>query len=167
MNHNDTLYTESQKFRQWWLWLLIVCMNLFFISMLFKNLIIDADFIGSQQGVSLLSSWLFVLALSLFFLSMKLETLVREDGIYVRFSPIHRKHRVYLWQDLEQVYMRKYEPLGEYGGWGLRGLGNNRALNVSGNVGLQLVLKDGRRMLIGTQKAEELSEVLIKLGRHS
>jgi hypothetical protein len=135
--------------------------------MLFKNLIIDADFIGSQQGVSLLSSWLFVLALSLFFLSMKLETLVREDGIYVRFSPIHRKHRVYLWQDLEQVYMRKYEPLGEYGGWGLRGLGNNRALNVSGNVGLQLVLKDGRRMLIGTQKAEELSEVLIKLGRHS
>lgn len=167
MDHSDNLYTESQKFRQWWLWLLIVCLNLFLISLLFKNLIVDPDFISAQQGTSLLYSWIFVLVLSLFFLSFKLDTIVREDGIYVRFFPIHRKQRVYIWQDLDQVYIRKYEALGEYGGWGFRGLGNNRALNVSGKVGLQLVLKDGRRMLIGTQKAKELSDLLIKMGKHS
>jgi len=56
--------------------------------------------------------------------------------------------------------VRKYKPLLEYGGYGIRGFGNNRALNISGNTGLQLVFKDGRKLLIGTKKGHEMIEML-------
>jgi hypothetical protein len=41
--------------------------------------------------------------------------------------------------------------------------GKNRALNVSGSFGLQLVMKDGAKMLIGTQKPQELEDFLKSL----
>jgi hypothetical protein len=64
---------------------------------------------------------------------------------------------------LAEVKVREYRPLAEYGGWGVRGFGKNRALNVSGNFGLQLVMKDGAKMLIGTQKPQELEDFLKSL----
>jgi len=41
--------------------------------------------------------------------------------------------------------------------------GKGRALNMSGNMGLQLELKDGKKLLIGTQKFEELEQLLQKI----
>ncbi len=59
--------------------------------------------------------------------------------------------------DIEKVEARTYKPLREYGGWGIRGLANHRAYNVSGSQGVELTLRDGRRILIGSQKAQELA----------
>jgi hypothetical protein len=58
--------------------------------------------------------------------------------------------------------VRTYQPLKEYGGWGLKGTSKNRAYNMSGKEGLQLELKDGRRVLIGTRKPADI-EVALKL----
>lgn len=54
----------------------------------------------------------------------------------------------------------------DYGGWGFRfGLfGKGRALNVSGNKGIQLVLTDGTRLLIGTNKPDEARQALQLIG---
>jgi hypothetical protein len=47
--------------------------------------------------------------------------------------------------------------LAEYGGWGVKGFsGKNRAYNISGNIGLQLTLKNGYKILIGTNNQEKL-----------
>ena len=44
--------------------------------------------------------------------------------------------------------MRRYR---EYGGWGIRGgLRGTKAYNVSGNRGVELMLADGRTVLIGS-----------------
>ena len=53
-----------------------------------------------------------------------------------------------------------YSPLVEYGGWGIRGWGKNVALNARGNRGVRLMLMDGRRVLVGSQRAEELAAAL-------
>jgi hypothetical protein len=57
--------------------------------------------------------------------------------------------------------------LTEYGGWGLRlGLfGKGTAFNVSGDIGLQLEFTDDRKLLIGTNKPDELIETLNKIGQ--
>ncbi len=39
------------------------------------------------------------------------------------------------------------------------------AYTTSGNKGLQLILENGRKVLIGTQQPEYLEEILIKLGK--
>jgi uncharacterized protein YlzI (FlbEa/FlbD family) len=53
--------------------------------------------------------------------------------------------------------------LGEYGGWGLRYSFNKKrgnAINVSGDIGIQLTLTNGKKLLIGTQKKEAVNRVL-------
>ena len=68
--------------------------------------------------------------------------------------------------EVAKVEARKYNALKEYGGWGIKGWsGKKMAYNVKGSWGVELTLKDGRRVLIGTQKPQELAaavEGLIK-----
>ncbi len=98
----------------------------------------------------------------------KIKTTITDKDISIRFFPALWNKRVILWNDVESVFVREYNPLQEFGGWGIfrvnlpvqRGLGNNRAINLKGNKGLQLVMKDGSRLLIGTQKAEEVGKVV-------
>ena len=98
---------------------------------------------------------------ALFFL-LKLETEVRSDGLYARYFPFHIKFKRFAADELSEYYARRYKPIREYGGWGIRcGLfGKGRACNVSGNKGVQLVFKGGKRLLIGSHKAEELENAI-------
>jgi len=103
-----------------------------------------------------------LLAIILLFLALRLETRLDGEGIHLRFSPLTpRGHRI-PWKEVDRVWVRTYHPIREYGGWGIRmGLGGRgRAWNVQGNVGLQLVLKDGRRILVGTARGSQLRVVL-------
>ncbi|MHC4110051.1 MAG: hypothetical protein ACYSUY_03190 [Planctomycetota bacterium] len=90
---------------------------------------------------------------------MKLETVVRSDGLYVRFFPIHLRSKRFTAENIKKYYTRKYRPFLEYGGWGLK-LGlwivNGWSYTVSGNKGVQLVLTNGKKLLIGSQKPDDL-----------
>jgi hypothetical protein len=44
-------------------------------------------------------------------------------------------------------------------------MGKGKAFNVSGNKGLQLEFNDGRKLLIGTSKPEELEAFLLQLNK--
>lgn len=56
--------------------------------------------------------------------------------------------------------VRTYSPLKEYGGWGIRYGSNGKAYNVSGNQGVQLEFRDGKRLLVGSQLPLELLNAL-------
>ena len=75
------------------------------------------------------------------------------------------KFKFYDWKNISKSYIRQYQPIIEYGGWGIRiGLfGKGRAFNVRGNKGLQLEFKDNNKLLIGSNNSEELERVLITL----
>jgi hypothetical protein len=55
----------------------------------------------------------------------------------------------------------QYRPIADHGGWGIRsGRDGERALTARGNRGVRLVLADGTRLLIGSQRPEELAETI-------
>lgn len=162
------IFEEQQRFRQWWLWLIILGINGLLIYGFVQQVIVGKPF-GEQPmsdtGITL--SAVLSLALTLFSLSIRLETRITRDGIAVRFFPLHFKYKEYAWGTFSKSYVRKYAPLSEYGGWGLRfGMsGQGKAYNVSGNKGLQLEFTNQKKLLIGTRKPEELSVVLNKIGQ--
>ena len=158
------IFKEIQKFRQWWLWLLLVYVAGDVLWITFKTLRANETFTLESTGTPLLLLLIPIIAM-LFILSAKLETEITGAGIYVRFFPIHRRFRFYPWSIIDQAYVRTYKPLLEYGGWGLRGLGSKRAINVSGNKGLQLVLQNGDRLLIGTRRMQEVEAVLTSIDK--
>lgn len=160
MKSNKTskiLYQETQRFTQWWIWLILltafiwgvvdISMNLFE-----KETISNADIWGSVIYV------VTFVPVFLLFIASRLQTEISTEGVFTRFFPFKRSS-FYEWNELEKVYVRKYRPIFEYGGWGWRGINNNKALNISGNWGLQLEFKNGKKLLIGTKNPEEMEKV--------
>lgn len=98
------------------------------------------------------------------FLNVKLVTQVRTDGIYVRYAPFQPSFSFYPWQSIDEIYIREYNALLEYGGWGVRVSPLGIAYIASGNTGVQIVMKDKSKILIGTNQVEEMKMVLKKMG---
>lgn len=104
--------------------------------------------------------WIFAgIGLPLFAYFAKLITEVRTEGIYLNFFPLYS--RIVALSDIAAYEVRQCSPLVDYGGWGIRfGTQRKRAYTMSGNMGVELELTDGTRLLIGSQRPEELASVI-------
>jgi hypothetical protein len=99
----------------------------------------------------------------IFFPTIKLVTTINQDGIFVKyhFFPFKLK-RKFLWSEIKSCGSRKYKPILEYGGWGIKfGFGSGTAYSMSGNIGLQLRLMNKKFVLIGTQKSEKINAIFL------
>jgi hypothetical protein len=103
------------------------------------------------------------LGIAFLFYFSQLETTVCRDRLVIRYRPFHIRGRVFAMGEIEEAEAREYRPIIEYGGWGIRYGLSGMAYNVSGNRGVQLSLRDGRRVLIGSQRAEELAAAMAPL----
>lgn len=162
---SNVLFSKRQRFKQVWIWIILLGINGLFIYGLVKQVVFKQQFGSkplSDAGLVIATACSFLPAV--LFLCLRLETIIKPDGIYVRFFPFRLNFTHYSWNKLHQLFVRQYNPIGEYGGWGLRGFGKNTALNVSGNKGIQLVTKDGSKILIGTNKADEATRILKQHG---
>ena len=149
-----TEFKETQRFTQWWLWLILIGS---WGSMVFALLMDPPKTLGGQLVVGILA-----ISLPTFFWQMRLITRITAEGIYVRYIPFHFKEQFYSWDSIESAQVRTYNPLLEYGGWGIKyGFnGQGKVYNVAGNQGLQLVFKSGEKLLIGTQKPAEIQAAI-------
>ncbi len=163
MNSNY-LFTEKQKFTQWWIWLILLGINGMFLYGIYKQFFLKEVFGDKPMSdAGLLLMFLFTLVITLSFIIMRLETKIDNEGIHVRLFPLHVNFKFFKWDEIEKAYIRKYNPIVEFGGWGLRYGFKGMAYNVSGNKGLQLEFKNGKKLLIGTNRAEELEQILYSL----
>jgi hypothetical protein len=164
--NSEVLYSETQRFKQIWLWALLIGINCLMLYGVVQQVILGHPFGDKPSGdAELLILSALTLLIVILFLLLRLETRITKDGIYVRYYPFHLSFKHYPWDSLIKSYVRQYSPIMEYGGWGLRyGMfGKGTAFNVSGNKGLQLEFTDHKKILIGTRKPEEISETLRKL----
>ena len=164
-NYSEVLFKEEQRFRQLWLWILIILGSTIpWIGVILQVIL------GQKLGNNPAPDWIIILmwlvfgiGLPLFFYSIRLITEVHKDGIHIRFFPFHRKFKIFHYDEIESYAAREYKPIREYGGWGIRYVTGGIAYNVYGNKGLQLILKSKKKILIGTQKPEEFYKAISKV----
>lgn len=155
------LYHEEQRFRQ--AWVLVIVLG---VAGLVWWTFIRQIWLGEPMGDNPAPDWavwlLWVvigLALPYFFLRARLVIEVTSEEVAIRFFPLSRR-RIPL-TDVQASEVRKYNAVKEYGGWGIKGwTSKNVAYNVSGDTGVQLTLHDGRKVMLGSQRAEELAGVI-------
>ena len=166
--NNVAPYTETQRFDQWWLRLLFVGLNGLFAFAVWRQLGQGITF-GDEPmpNGALLAVWLVVGVGTLLFLRTQLITRVDAIGVHVRFAPWQRRARHIPWEQVHGCRVRRYRPLVDLGGWGLRRSfsGRMEGYTTSGDHALDLDLGDRRSLLIGTQRPEELAAVLRALGK--
>lgn len=160
------LFSEKQRFNQWWFWLIVLAVIGIPIFPILQNGLKHnynwQQYLNSNNIMAVILP-----VLILFFLLMnRLETQITPAGIKVRYFPFHLRYKSFSKKSIGLAYVRTYESIAEYGGWGLRlGLfGRGKAYNIAGNKGIQLVFTDGSKLLIGTQKPDEADAVLQKAG---
>jgi hypothetical protein len=166
-SHNADVYHEVQRFRQPWLWLLLLATTItvagVFIHGMYTQLYLghpwgDRPMPDSALVIVALLSIMLTAGLTLLFYGMKLITDVGPEGIYVRFVPL--TSRTIRFEDITSCRAVTYRPIKEYGGWGIRFGRKGKAYNVYGNEGVQLELTDATPLLIGSQRHEELAGII-------
>ncbi len=154
-------FREEQRFRQWWLWVILVLLACLLAYGVYKQLILGqpwGDHPAPNRVLILLCVGYAILILWMW--HTRLLTEVRDDEVEIRFVLVWPRKRIPL-QDIASCEARTYRPIWEYGGWGVRWGKSGRAFNVSGDRGVQLVLTNGKRLLIGSQRAEELAAAIL------
>tara|TARA_B110000285_G_scaffold17576_1_gene17113 strand:+ start:308 stop:817 length:510 start_codon:yes stop_codon:yes gene_type:complete len=156
------IFKEEQRFTQTWLIVLLAFSIIVPIVITTKEyLAIDSKITTNQFVLTLLGISISV-AFIFFF---KLKTRIDEIGIHYQFSPFHLKMKIIKWEEIKKVHVRTYDPIAEYGGWGLKGGSfwnkeKGKCVNVSGDIGIQIKFKNGKKLLIGTQKKEDTTSAL-------
>ncbi|MGV6845100.1 MAG: hypothetical protein ACWA42_03100 [Lutibacter sp.] len=156
------VFTEEQKFNQPWIQFIL---GIVFLVALFPILSNWNSFVlrSFEEKLSIIMGPILVLLIIILFLKIKLKTRIDEQGIYYQFFPFHLKQKFIPWGIIQKCYIRKYKALLEYGGWGMKFSYRQkfgRSFTTKGDKGLQLVLKNSKKILIGTQKEEDLKQIL-------
>lgn len=156
----DIKFEENQSFRgkgAYVVYFILLALLALFIYADIQQIILQKPF-GSQPAPNLVLVFItfFILALLVLFYVARLHTIITEEGVQFRWVPFQRASSHYKWENIIKVEMIKYG----FVGYGLRLTSFGTVHNIAGNKGLQLTLKSGGRIVLGTQKPEELEAFL-------
>jgi len=146
----EILFEEKQKFNQWWLWAILLVFPLLSV--------VPFDEKGINSYYVLIG-----ISIPLIFYVFELRTFITSEGLYYQFFPIHFKKQLIKIEEIEKIEALQYNPLGDYGGWGIRYGFKGKAYNIRGNKGVKIHLSNGRNILFGSQKEKDLERILKKV----
>lgn len=169
-----TYFKEEQYFSNFWFWVFLIVVFTIFLAptcvTIYSQVVLgkpEGENPSSTESLFIILSILIVVYtfVILLFRKMKLVTEIRKSGIYYRYPPFIVKERQFNTDEIKKFEIRKYKPIAEYSGWGIRySWGKSgRAVNVKGNVGLQLYLQNGKKVLFGTQRPDALLRAMNKM----
>ena len=152
---DKTIFYEKQQFRQVWIWMILILILLILLIPIISGVFgVFLNIILLTIGYCFI--WLFY--------SMKLITEIKKDGIQITFTPF--TNFIIPFNKIRSYKIREYRPILEYGGWGIRFNRTGKAYTVSGKIGLQIELSNGKEILIGTENPDKLLQSLNKLSQH-
>jgi len=152
---NKTYFRETQKFTQWWLWLILLALTAISLYGLLKAVRVNDIGINKENLVDNIIPSAVCLGVLALFGILRMETEIGSKGIYMEFFPFVKKH--ISWTDIKSLNIVKYG----FVGYGIRlGSKYGTVYNTKGNKGLWVQLKNGKTFVIGTQKQNELKRLI-------
>jgi hypothetical protein len=99
------------------------------------------------------------LLLAVCLLQMTTEVTPTQLSVWFGWVPVYRRELPI--GTVRRHAVVQYRPFADYGGWGIRaGRDGERVLSARGDRGVRLELSDGSKLLIGSQRPEELAEAI-------
>lgn len=139
-------FRETQRFRQPWLWGLLGVQTLRAFAGLLRGKRSARETVGRLASLG---------AVALLLRVATLTTEVRDEGVYVKFTPFHRSFRRIPFSDLADVQATGYSLL-RYGGWGIRWSPSGIAYTVSERSGVRFERESGKSVFVGSSRPDEL-----------
>lgn len=159
-----TIFKEKQRAHWFWMLVWILAWPGVTVYAIVQQVFMGIPF-GNHPAPDIALYIFFILGILGTWLFNRFNLLLEVDkeGVHYAFKPLHKIKQDIKWDEIDKCYVRKYKPMREYGGWGWRyGCRGGRAFNMSGNMGLQVETKDGKKILIGTRRPDELQKVIME-----
>ena len=159
-------FTETQQNPYRW-YIVVAAFSLhIFVGWLYWDTIIslltrgESWFVWKSAGFLVITSVLFC-AIPF----RKIETRIDQSSVQFKISLFGSKRQVIKWADIERAYVREFALYGEYpkGMGGTRQGPNGWAHVMNGDYGLQIDKRSGGKILLGTQRPNELQAFLATL----
>jgi hypothetical protein len=152
------IYREEQRFG-WWLYaLLIVMIGMAWAIFEGRGMVRPGLFGQRAQQLFLVVSAGMALPVVFMLGVLRMTTVVTPSDVRVWFGFFPTYRRAISMVTISRVEVVQYRPLADCGGWGIRvGRDGERVLTARGNRGVRFHLIDGTRILIGSQRPEELA----------
>jgi hypothetical protein len=106
-------------------------------------------------------------ATAYFLFKISLQTKFDREGLHVDMQPalFYGKKKTVLWHDIATVTVRKLSGFMETSSYGKNAGKNKTVYQLGGNHAIEVTLRDGVQLVIGTRKGKELIELLQKKER--
>ena len=164
----QVVFKESQKFNQPLLWGIILSAYLLTHVMGIRDIVGELaegdNWWASEAFIAAFIGLVLLNLLVVLFLLLRLETRIDRHGVYFRYPPVITSWRKIPYVEIQSIEVVRYSPWA-YGGWGIRYNWHGWAYNVRGNKGIMIKKKNGKQLLIGTQKSLEAQETINQLMR--
>ncbi|WP_167609138.1 hypothetical protein [Maribellus sediminis] len=167
------LFSEEQRFNQWWikfiamaslLAVLIPILVRIYTQVMGSNPLGDTETSLEGLVVSGIVSVVVIVFMFIVIFASQLKTKITTEALFVIYSPFKRNWQKFTPEQISRYEIRTYRAKREYGGHGIKTRRRyGSAYTISGNVGMQLYLKNGKKLLIGTQKKQAFEYAMRKL----
>lgn len=144
----DYIFKESQRFNQVLIWIPVASVTFILLGLSF---LLPDKTVGFPD---LLIVFLILGAAIVFLLSFRLEIRIDGKSLQYKYSPIINNWRKYVFEDIDQIELKKYNSFLEFGGWGIRYNFDHWLYNTGGKYGLLITTKN-KKFMLGTHKPEE------------
>ena len=152
---------EVQRFRNPWLWSILVIVNIPIQVFGLSQLIWDVPFWDNPAPDGLLILIMLIpICILLLFTSTYLKVSCNSQQLAVEYFPFLTKKFNY--SDILEMEIITYSPFFDYGGWGIRWNLDGWAYIVSGNQGISLKMKNGKKYLIGINDPQKYEELFLQ-----
>ena len=141
----------------YFIFILLVCIMGLFLYADIQQIVFGKPF-GDKPAPNLvlIVFTLFISSIIFLLFRAKLETRINKEGVFFKWVPFQTGYTMYKWSNIDKAEIISYS----FVGYGFRLTPYGTVHTVGGNKGLQLILKSGRKVVIGTQKSGEIKAIL-------
>jgi hypothetical protein len=150
-------FVEVQKFKQWYIWFPILTVSFIWLYAFIKQVIFGFT-VGSRPESDTeicLIGLLIICPLFLLFWKLELTTTIDQNTITLELKPFTSK--IINLSDIVEFKIIQYNFVGF--GWRIA-TQYGTVYNCSGNEGIQFYLKDGKSILLGSQRPKDIINFL-------
>lgn len=146
----DKVYTEKQRFFNRWLNLLLAVLFILELYFLVQNI--------QELKTSVVIASVILVLLMVYILTVRLTLRIDKEGLQLNFFPFANPKR-WSWEEIQTLKVIEYSIF-DYGGWGYRIGRGGVAYTTKGRFGIQIILQNNKKILIGTQNPQQVKEFL-------
>ena len=155
----NILFKEEQQFRVKWLWWLIAICMLSGIGLTIGLAINDKEHMKEAWIALAIMIPVEVIIVYVMYVT-KLRTVLSTEGVFYKWTPFQRSYRFIAVAEIEEVELRNGPAL-SYGYHWVPGYG--RVHNTGPGKGFQFILKDRKKIFLGTNKQIAFQNAIDKI----